>query len=164
MTTVAVTFYQVVLWVHISTVVLAFGPTFAYGVFIAIASRDDPHSLPLIYRVFQRIDRSFVTIGGVLVLLTGIYLASDRWDFGYFFVTWGVLAIIVLLGLVHGFFLPNERRAEQLARRDLEAGGGGETRLSREYEEVSGKMARVGPIAGLIVILTIYVMAARPFT
>lgn len=163
MTTVAVTFYDVVLWLHLSSLVVAFGPTFAYGVYIAIASRDDPHSLPLIYRVLQRIDRSFVTIGGVLVLLTGLYLASDRWDFGYFFVAWGIIAIVVLLGLTHAYFLPNERRAEQLARRDLDAARGGEARLGREYEQVSRGMARIGPIAGLIVVVTIYVMTAKPF-
>ena len=45
-----------------------------------------------------------------------IYLAADSdWDFGDFFVAWGIVAILVLLGLVHGFFLPNDRRA--LARR-----------------------------------------------
>ena len=35
----AVTFYNVVVWLHISAVVLAFGPTFAYGIFIALARR-----------------------------------------------------------------------------------------------------------------------------
>lgn len=163
MVTVAVTFYDVVLWVHVSSVVVAFGPTFAYGVFLAIAARDDPRSVPVIYRVLQRIDRSFVTIGATVVLLTGLYLASDAWDFGYFFVAWGVVAIIVLLGLLHGFFLPNERRAERLARRDIETAGGGEVRFSREFDEVGAKMARMSPIAGLIVILTVYVMVAKPF-
>ena len=158
-----VTFYNVVVWAHISAVVLAFGPTFAYGIFIAIAGRDDPRSLPTIFRVLQRIDRSMVTIGAIVILITGLYLAGDSWDFGDFFVAWGLIAIIVLIGMVHGFFLPNERRAEQLARRDIEASDGGKVELSREFNEVSGKMARLGPVAGLIVILTIYVMAAKPF-
>ena len=86
-----------------------------------------------------------VTIGAILILLTGLYLAGDRWDFGDFFVTWGLLAIIVLLGLVHGFFLPNERRAEQLAKRDIEASGGGEVQFSDEFDEVSGKHGPHGP-------------------
>ena len=158
-----VTFYNVVVWAHISAVVLAFGPTFAYGIFLAIAGRDDPRSLPTIFRVLQRIDRSMVTIGAIVILITGLYLAGDSWDFGDFFVAWGLIAIIVLMGMVHGFFLPNERRAEQLARRDIEASGGGRVEFSREFNEVSGKMARLGPVAGLIVILTIYVMAAKPF-
>jgi len=159
MTTLAVTFYNVVLWLHISSVVLAFGPTFAYGLWITVAIRNEPRSVPFVYAVLQRIDRSFVTIGGVLIVLTGLYLTGDRWDFGFFFVTWGILAILILLGLAHGFFLPNERRAEQLAHRDLERG----EEFSSEFDMVNGKMARVGPVAGLIVILTIYVMTAKPF-
>jgi small-conductance mechanosensitive channel len=159
----AVTFYDVVKWVHVSSIVVGLGPTFAYGIYIAIASANEPRSIPLVYRVLQAIDGTFVTIGGILILLSGIYLAADRWDFGYFFVTWGVIAIIVLLGLTHGFFRPNERRAERLARRDIEASGGGNVRFSEEYNQVSLKMARMGPVAGLIVILTIYVMTAKPF-
>jgi hypothetical protein len=159
----AVTFYDVVRWVHISSIVVAFGPTFAYGVWIAIASANEPRSVPFVYRVLQAIDGTFVTIGGILILLSGIYLVSDRWDYGYFFITWGVIAIIVLLGLTHGFFRPNERRAERLARRDIEASGGGAVKFSDEYNQVSLKLARMGPVAGLIVILTIYVMTAKPF-
>jgi hypothetical protein len=159
----AVTFYDVVKWVHVSSIVVGLGPTFAYGIYIAIASANEPRSIPFVYRVLQAIDGTFVTIGGILILLSGIYLAADRWDFGYFFVTWGVIAIIVLLGLTHGFFRPNERRAERLARRDIEASADGDVRFSEEYHQVSLKMARMGPVAGLIVILTIYVMTAKPF-
>ena len=37
MQTLAVTFYNVVVWLHISSVVLAFGPTFAFGIYVALA-------------------------------------------------------------------------------------------------------------------------------
>jgi len=110
------------------------------------------------------ITRSFVTLGGVLIFITGLYLAGDVWEFGDFFVIWGLLAIIALLGLAHGFFLPNDQRALRAAKRDIDAAGPtGDVELSREFEEVSGRSARMGPIAGLLVILTIYVMAAKPF-
>jgi hypothetical protein len=160
---VAVTFYDVVKWLHISSVVIAFGPTFAYAIYIAIATANEPRSVPFVYRALQAIDRTMVTIGSVVILLTGLYLVTDRWDFGYFFITWGVVAIIVLIALGHGFFIPNERRAERLARRDIEASGAGEVKFSDEFNAVNLKLARVGPIAGLIVILTIYVMTAKPF-
>ena len=38
MTTLAVTFYDVVVWLHVTAVVVGLGPTFAYGVYIAIAT------------------------------------------------------------------------------------------------------------------------------
>jgi hypothetical protein len=160
---VAVTFYDVVLWVHVSAVVVGFGPTFAYGIWIGIAASQEPRSVPFVLRVTQSIDKTFVTVGATLILLSGLYLVSDRWDFGYFFVTWGIVAVLVLLGLTHGFFRPNEARAEELARRDVEASPGSEVKFSDEFNALSAKMARIGPIAGLIVILTMYVMTAKPF-
>jgi hypothetical protein len=164
MTTTAVTFYNVVVWLHISAVVLAFGPTFAFGLYIALAQRKYPRAIPAVLESQIAITRSFVTLGGVLIFITGLYLAGDVWEFGDFFVIWGLLAIIALLGLAHGFFLPNDQRALRAAKRDIDAAGPtGDVELSREFEEVSGRSARMGPIAGLLVILTIYVMAAKPF-
>jgi hypothetical protein len=165
MTTIAVTFYNVVVWLHISAVVLAFGPTFAFGLYIALAQRKYQRAIPAVLESQIAITRSFVTLGGILIFVTGMYLAAkDPWEFSDFFVIWGLLAIIVLLGLAHGFFLPNDQRALRAAKRDIDAAGpGGDVELSREFNEASGRSARMGPIAGLIVILTIYVMAAKPF-
>ena len=164
MSTVAVTFYNVVVWLHVSAVVLAFGPTFAFAIYIALAQRKYPRAIPAVLEAQTMISRSMVTIGGVLVLVTGIYLAADVWEFSDFFVIWGLLAIIALLGLTHGFFIPNDTRAARAAKRDIEAAGPtGDVELGREFNEFSGRSARMGPIAGLIVILTIYVMAAKPF-
>jgi len=163
MTTLAVQFYDVIVWLHVSAVVVAFGPTFAFGIYLAMTGRNHPRSIPAVLEAQDVVNRTMVTIGGVLVLLTGIYLVIDRWDFGYFFVTWGLIAIIVLLGLVHGFFLPHDRRARAAAKRDIEAAGSGEVEFGEEFNRETAASARMGPIAGLIVILTIYVMAAKPF-
>jgi hypothetical protein len=163
MTTLAVTFYDVIVWLHVSSVVVAFGPTFAFGIYIAMTARNHPRSIPAVLEAQNVVSRMMVTIGGVLVLVTGIYLTADRWDFGYFFVTWGLIAIIVLLGLTHGFFLPHDRRALAAAKRDIEAAGSGEVEFGEEFNRQSMASARMGPIAGLIVIVTIYVMAAKPF-
>src|SRR4051795_1149022 len=123
MTTIAVTFYNVVVWVHISAVVLAFGPTFAFGIYIALAQRKYPRAIPAVLESQIAITRSFVTLGGIVIFITGIYLASDVWQFSDFFVIWGLLAIIALLGLAHGFFLPNDQRALRAAKRDIDAAG-----------------------------------------
>jgi uncharacterized membrane protein len=163
MTTLAVTFYDVVKWLHVTAIVVGLGPTFAYGVYIAIATAKEPRSVPFVFYVLQRLDRTFITGGSLLILITGIYLAADRWDFSYFFVTWGLIAIIVLIALGILFFGPNERRAERLARRDIEASGPGEVKFSDEFNAVNVKMARMGPVVGLLIVVTIYVMVAKPF-
>lgn len=164
MAAAAVTFYDIVLWLHVTAVVVGFGGTFAYGVLIAVAGRSDPRSLPGLLEAIRANDRSLVTVGGIVVLVTGIYLAADAWQFSDFFISWGIIAVLVLLGLVHGFFLPNERRAREAAERDIEAAGSGTVELGDEFNTANGRLAKMGPVAGLIVVLTVYVMVAKPFS
>jgi hypothetical protein len=164
MTTLAVQFYDVVVWLHITAVVIALGPTFAFGIYLAIASKGNPRAIPAILEAHCLISRTMVTIGGIVILLSGIYLAADRDFFDEVFVAVGIIAIIVLLGLVHGWFIPHDRRAMEAAKRDIDASGPtGEVKFGEEYSRASMASARMGPIAGLIVVLTIYFMAAKPF-
>src|SRR4051812_44374919 len=108
MNTIAVTFYSVVLWLHISAVVLAFGPTFAFGLYITLAQSKYPRAIPPLGESQIATARSFVALGGILTFSAGMSLiALDPWDFTGFFPIWGLLANIVLLGLAHGFFRPN---------------------------------------------------------
>ena len=74
-----------------------------------------------------------------------------------------IFGIIALLGLTHGFFLPHDRRALAAAKRDIAAAGGGEVEFGEEFNRETAASARMGPIAVLIVIVTIYAMAAKPF-
>ncbi|MBA2566999.1 MAG: DUF2269 family protein [Thermoleophilaceae bacterium] len=160
----AVSFYDIVQWIHVSAVVIGFGGTFAYGVLLTVAGRSDPRSMPGLLRAIQANDRSLVTIGGVLVLLSGVYLAADRWDFSEVFIGWGIVAVLVLLGLVHGFFIPTERRAQQAAERDIEASGPeGDVHFGTDFDRANKRMAIMGPVAGLIIVLTVYMMVAKPF-
>src|SRR5919106_61900 len=146
MTTLAVQFYDVIVWLHVSSVVVAFGPTFAFGIYLAMTGRNHPRSIPAVIEAQNVVTRTMVTIGGLLVLVTGIYLTADRWDFGYFFVTWGLIAIIVLLGLTHGFFLPHDRRALAAARRDIEAAGSGDPAEAAEPTENADATEPTEPI------------------
>lgn len=159
----AVSFYDVVLWLHVSAVVVGFGSTFAYGIFLAVAARSHQRSLPGLLRAMQANDRSLVTIGGVLVLVTGLYLAASQWEFSDFFIGWGIVAVLVLLGLVHGYFVPNERRGAEAAERDIAAAGSGDVELGDGFARANGRLARMGTVVGLIIILTVYVMVAKPF-
>jgi hypothetical protein len=163
MTTLAVTFYDVVLWLHVSAVVVGFGSTFAYAVIIAVAGKTSPRSMPGVLAGVAANDRTVVTVGAVLVLATGIYLAADRWNFGEFFIAWGIVAVLILFGLLHGYFVPNERRGSEAAERDVERAGAGEVEFGPEFNDVNAKLARMGTAAGILVVLTVYVMVAKPF-
>ena len=107
-------------------------------------------------------DRIAGTLGMVVILLSGMYLVSDSpaWEASDFFVSWGFVAIIALFGLVHGYFAPKTRAGVKLAERDL---GQGDGKLSDEFNTLSAQVAKVGSAAGLLIVLTIYVMTAKPF-
>ena len=151
--------YKFALFLHILAVVLAFGPTFGYGFFFSVAPQY-PRATPAILAGIQKVDRYLVNPGMIVLLLAGIYLLADGpWEGSDAFISVGFLAIIVLFGLQHGFFGPKVREAKALAERDLQAGD----TLSAEFEELGARIGKVGTLAGLIVVVTIFFMAYRPF-
>jgi Predicted integral membrane protein (DUF2269) len=153
-----ITGYSVGVFIHILAVVLAFGPTFGYGILFSVLP-NYPQATPALLAGIQKIDRYLVTPGLVVVLLAGVYVMSDgNWDGSEAFITVGFIAILALFGLQHGFFRPQTAKAKALAERDLKAGDG----LSSEFEEVSRRLGTVGPIAGLIVVVTIFFMTVKP--
>lgn len=152
--------YKIALFLHILAVVLALGPTFGYGVFIAAAEGSEPRSVPTVLRGVQMVDRYLVQPGLIVLLLAGIYLLADGpWETGDAFISVGFLAIIVLFALSHAFFRPQTAKALELAERDLKAGD----TLSEEYSAISKRLENVGKLAGLIVVVTIFFMAYKPF-
>jgi hypothetical protein len=153
-----ITDYSVGLFIHILAVVLTFGPTFGYGFLFSVLPKY-PRAAPGLIGGMQKIDRYLITPGMLVILLAGIYLLVEGpWQSSETFVTVGFVAIIALLGLQHGFFRPQEAKAKEIAERDLKAGD----TLSAEFEEVSRRLGTVGPIAGLIVVVTIFFMTVKP--
>ena len=153
--------YKVALFFHILAVVLAFGPTFGYALVLSV-SPQFPRATPALLAGVQRVDRYLVNPGMVVILIAGIVLlatSSSVWDGSQFFVVWGFIAIIALFGLQHGYFQPAVRRARELAERDVAAGDS----LSPEFEALSKQYGQVGTLAGVIVVVTIFIMVYKPF-
>jgi uncharacterized membrane protein len=153
--------YKLVLFLHIVAVVLAFGPTFGYGFFFSVVPRY-PRAAPALLEGIQKVDRYLVNPGMIVVLLAGIYLlisSDDAWSGSDAFITVGFIAVIVLFGLQHAYFQPKVRELKDLAERDLEKGDA----LSPEFETIGGQVGKVGTLAGLIVVVTIFFMSYKPF-
>lgn len=153
--------YKIALFLHVLAVLIAFGPTFGYGFFFSVVPKY-PRAAPALLAGIQKIDRYLITPGMVVVLLAGIYMivaSDDAWESSEVFITVGYIAIFALFGLEHGFFVPQTRKAKEMAERDLEKGDS----LSPEFEELSQRIGQVGGIASLIVIVTIFFMVYKPF-
>ena len=149
----AVQFYDVVLWIHILAFLIAFGPTYGYGMFMAAAGKAGPTAMIEAVKVMAKWDRIAITTGAVLLLVSGHYMASERWEFSDFFVNWGNIVFLVILGMTHAYFVPREKRVIAA----LEQGN------QEEAQALGQKIGMVGAFMGVLVILTVYVMTAKPF-
>ncbi len=153
--------YEIVMAFHIMAVVIAFGVTFAYPVMFAVATRRYPDSLPVLHRVEYMTERLLVNPALLVVLIAGIFLASDGHHWSEFFVQWGLGTVVVIGAVLGAVMIPTSKRAEELAVRDLAAAGAAPEQSS-EYQALVGRLAVVGTLLSLLVLITILFMTVKP--
>lgn len=157
----AVTFYTIVVAIHIAAVVITFGVTFAYPIMFAVVEKADRRALPALHRAELAVGQRLINPGLGIVLIAGIYLASKLHQWSAFYLQWGLGAAIVLGALGGLFFSPTEKRLIELADRDVAAAEGEEVSLSAEYLALSKRLASVGALASLLVLVTVFFMATH---
>jgi hypothetical protein len=164
----AASFFDVVLAVHIMAVVFAFGATLAYPVLLGTITKADSRALPALYKALHAISTRVIMPGLAVVLICGIYMASDHKLWGEFFVQWGLGAVVVI-GAVEGMLLsPNEKKLVPVADRDLAASpvrgqaGEGAFAPSAEHDALVKRIGATGALMDLIVLVTILFMAIKP--
>jgi uncharacterized membrane protein SirB2 len=146
--------YKVLLFLHVLSVIVGLGPTFALPGLMKL--RGDAPS-PVVLQTEYVISR-YASIGIGLVLLTGIGLVSESPvvinRFGE--ARWLHIAITLFLiyaGLGTGFAGPRMRKAVKASQ----AGNGDEVRrLLNPLDKV------VGPILGLLLAAILYLMLIKP--
>lgn len=157
-------FYNVVVFIHISAAMIAFGATFAYPIVDAVLRRPgNLHHLAWWNQVRVELGRKLITSAATVLLIAGIYLAAaGPYSFSDTFVSIGMVILVALLGVGGAFFAPTERKAAELAQRDISASEGGEVRLSAEYQALSSRLNTVGIIFGVLVLVAVFVMVIKP--
>jgi len=156
-------FYTLVLFLHIAAAVIAFGATFAFPIIDVTIRRVDLRALPVWNEAQNQIGYKLITPGATLVLISGIYMAVDRWDdFGGFWFSAAGVIVIVLLGLGHGFFAPTARKMRDQATADLADGAAERGQMSAAYEAMARRTAAVGIFASLLVLLALLLMVWKP--
>jgi uncharacterized membrane protein len=144
----SVTFYSVVVWVHVVAVVVAFGGVFAYPLLASALGRAG--ALPAFHTTQVTIWSRVVTPAMVVVLIAGIYLASDADAWSEAWVSAGFVGMILLFAIA-GMATGWERRAAQLA----EAHDPG-------YDALASRLrGAVGAAMGLVVIV-LFLMVVKP--
>jgi hypothetical protein len=152
--------YKIFLFFHIVGVVLL-GATFGYGILFSVLPKY-PRAAPALIAGMRKVDRVLINPAMILLLVAGIVVLATSgsvWKGSQFFVVWGFLAIIALFGVQHGFFAPQMAKLQEIADRDVAAGD----TFSAEFETTSQKIAQVGAATGLLIVVTIFIMAYKPF-
>jgi hypothetical protein len=162
---VAVTFYTFVLAVHIASIVIAFGITFAYPVMYAVGVRTEPRSMPGVHRIQDSVGKFVISPFMGLALLAGIYLASKLHSWSDFYVQWGIAVIVILGALGGAFCAPRARRLAELAASDIAAAEqtspGAPIVFGEQYKRLRLLVFRVNVVASVLILLTIYFMTAQ---
>ena len=154
MLTPAITFYDVVLTVHIIAVVAAFGVMFAYPIMDAVARRGGAADLAALHRLQVALGRQVIVPGMTVVLLAGLYLTLDRWSFGEPWISATLAILFVLFALGGVVFGPLDVRLAELAER-------GETE-GAEYAREARKARLFGMLSLALVTAAIFLMVAKP--
>ena len=95
----AVRFYDVVLWLHITAVVTAFGALFAYPVFLAVNAKAPIAQRTTFHRAQIAFSKRITGPAIGVILLAGIYLASDADLWSKVWVTVPLVLLFVIAGL-----------------------------------------------------------------
>ncbi|HRV59542.1 MAG: DUF2269 family protein [Solirubrobacterales bacterium] len=159
----AVTGYQLSVWIHITAVVVGLGMTFAEAVLFPVAMKLDPRHLPYVHRLQLTINRYVASPALLLILVTGIYQVSDgNWDFGSFWIS-ATFAVVILIGGINGaYFIPADKRLEAMITGEIEAAGPGEFTPSEEYMRQARIEGIIGAVTGILIIISIYLMVVKP--
>jgi Predicted integral membrane protein (DUF2269) len=158
-----VTFYNLVLFVHISSAIVAFGVTFAYPIMVPALRPKDLSRAPWFHSVQARVGRLLITPAAVLILLSGLYIVwKGSYEIGDGFVGGGIAIIVIILGLGGAFFSRKEEQLVELAERDLAAGLGPDGKLSEDYERVNRQVATVGGFVNLLILVAVFLMVVKP--
>ena len=162
----AITNYDLSVFIHITAVVVGFGSTFAESVMFPVASKMSPRHLPYVHRLQLVLNQFFATPAILIVAGTGIYQMSEgNWDYGDFWVM-GAMTALVLIALINlTFFIPTDRKLLPMITREIADLGDREIQLSDLSDEYlrKGKIeGALGAFTGLLVVAAIFLMTTKP--
>lgn len=159
----AVDVYDVSVAVHVMAAIVAFGPLFAFPLFIAVTERRDPLSLPVVLRAVNRTERAIVVPATAIVGFTGVYEAIDG-PYSFDDDVWMTIGFVLYL-LVFGALVllvePLRARAADEADQAFEADED-EVELSEAYHARMRLPNALMPAIGIVILFVVYLMEVKP--
>jgi Sec-independent protein secretion pathway component TatC len=149
----AVRFYDVVVWVHVTAVVIAFGALFAYPVFLAVNARAPIATRAHLHRLQIAFSKRVTGPAIGVILLAGIYLATDADVWSKVWVTVPFVLLLVIAGLGSTVL----RRAEERLVETAEAAD------EPAYAATLARLRTWIWVVLALIVITIFFMTVKPF-
>ena len=151
--------YDISVFIHVSAVVVGFGATFAEAIMFPVAMKAGVRHLPYVHQLQLAINQRMAGPALGLVILTGIYQTIDGdWGFGSFWISATFLIVIALGAMIGVYFVPTDRKLAVQAQREIDESGN----VSDEYQAQARREGVMGGVAGLLVIVAIFLMVTKP--
>jgi hypothetical protein len=145
--------------------IVAFGPLFAFPLFIAVTERRDALALPAVLRAVNTTERAIVLPATALVGFTGVYQAIDgpfEFDRDQWMAIGFVLYLIVFALLVFLVEPQRARAADEADRLFEEAGDDDDLGLSEAYRARMRLPNALMPAIGVVLLFVVYLMEVKP--
>jgi uncharacterized membrane protein len=155
--------YSLSVFIHVTAVVVGFGATFAEAIMFPVAMKAGVRYLPYLHKLQLAINQRLATPALVIVILTGIYQTSERWDWDEGWIGATFLIVIVIGGLLGGYFIPADRKLGAMVEREIAAADGRDVVLSDEYQRGARREGVVGALTGVLLVAAIFLMVTKPF-
>jgi hypothetical protein len=152
-TVVAVTLYDVVVWIRVTAVVVAFGALFAYPIFLAVNARAPLAQRAGLHRAQIAFSKRVTGPAIGVILLAGIYLATDAelWDEAWVGIS------LLLLFVIAGLGATVLRKGEEAMEATAEAGD------EAAYTRALAGVQRWTLITLALIVFVIFLMTTKPF-
>ena len=146
--------------------IVAFGPLFAFPLFISVTERRDRLSLPIVLRAVNRTERALVIPAGAVVGFTGVYLAIDG-PFTFdddMWMTIGFALYLLVFGLLVLLVEPLRGQAADEADKVLAEADHDdhELPLSDAYRAKMRLPNMLMPAVGVVILFVVYLMEVKP--
>jgi uncharacterized membrane protein len=159
----AITSYELSLFIHITAAVAGLGATFAESLTYSAAMRLDARHLPVKHGLQLAINRYLALPALVVLLATGLYQASEAgFELGDFWLSAALAIVLVLALMIAAYFIPEDRRLLAIVKRDIAASGDGQVSLSEEYQRRVLREEILGAIAGILIVAAVFLMVTKP--
>ena len=153
------TLYNISLWLHISAAVVGLGATFALSIGFPLALKLDVRHLPFVHHLSLNINRKLASPALLVLIITGVYQALDADAMDEAWVGATLLIAVILGALQGGYFIPTDKKLAALAEREL---AGGARTLSEDYQRQAQREGGIGAVAGVLIIVAVFLMTVKP--